>query len=462
MNKKDLLTGSPGKRKKPPLEEGQRKQPRNLSISNDAWFGLTRKIDALGISSISELNEKIGLSEIRLIVPKGDYNSDLSETTMYARLKQFVQKPVAVFLSTLSFAKRTARQLNLSTSEDLLVDVIYRSFAIIFAHGYLYPDGVYINNPSAVVRCLVYHLLVAEADLKSLDRKKPKKEVEETEQKECLYRIFYALKGLEKSHWASHYQIFKLKAIEGLTIQQIVSISKLQREELSEGEIRQKIKDGLAFFRLFWQETGDYKTKGDINLEKITDDLKNVANIDTIRDYCQLAGESLLSKPEFREKIQNTLIKSIHDSRLDFWINEIDYHLLNRECDSEDFQICQQEYEYLSTKIETGIDEYLLERKRAIDIGLAWCSKKKCIDNVFEEELKELAKNAYKKIDYWNVVTEKPSSETLADELKRVYKELEEARGLSCEDMKDALDNLGKNVRTSLKSIKFNPSSSEQ
>jgi hypothetical protein len=449
MTKKDMSLGTPGRRKKPPIDEGKKKQPRNLSISNDAWFELTRKIDTLGISSISELNEKIGLSEIRLVVIKGDYNSDLSDTKMYLRLKQFVQQPVAIFLSVLAFAKRTARQLNLSTAEERLVDVVNRAFAITFAHGYLYPD-VYINNPSAVVRWLIYHLLVAEADTKTLDRKKST-EIEEAARENCLHRIAYALKALEEAHWASHYQTFNSKAIEGLTLQQVVRIFKLQNEELTEDEVRQKIKEGLAFFRIFWQETGKYTEEGGINL-------KNIHDIDLIRDYCRIAGQSLLNKPEFRKKIENILVKSIHNSRLDFWINEIDYHLLERECENNDLRVCQREYERLSITIEDGIDEYLLARKKAIDTRLAWCSELSCIEDVFKEEIKTQSGNSFNNID-WRIVIGKHSSEL--ETLEWIYKILEEANDSSVEDAKNTLNELTNRVKKRLESIRLNPFYSE-
>jgi hypothetical protein len=340
-------------RGRPTLPETKRKRARNLSVSDTAWKGLEERINGLQIKTISELMEKIGLNQVQVSVLD---ESPLADIPIYRRLKSLMSDPVAVFWSTLAFVARTCRQFHLEPTHDRVYTVTMKASTIVFYIGYAYPD-LPISNSSALIRWLSYRIVQADAThIATTQTGVPSwVAVNPHTIEQCLVKIGNALDVLETAARSPDYEALKMKTIDGLTAKQISRIFKLQGHDVSKVEVATMIKKGLANFRqLFYSDAKTYVPRSPIASER------KQAVWETVRYYSELAlQETLLNEP-WQQDMEDILLKTRHDPYLDFWLNEIDYHL------GEQFLSVKQQ-------MAETLERHLQEKKAEIDRELAFC-----------------------------------------------------------------------------------------
>ncbi len=360
-------------RGRPPLAENEKKRPRNLSLSPKAWIGLETQANLLGISSISELNEQLGLGKLSVIATH-DKNLDIP---IYRRLKSFIEPPVAIFWSLLSFVRRTAKQLalieELDDNEDLICDVIKRAITIVFFVGYTHPD-YYINNPSAFMRWLSYRILLARLP-ETFSEKQPQQLLSDEKIDPEICTIYRAIAMMEEAR-LPYYTVLRMKILDGLTLSQIRKILSIQKNkgEISEEKIRKHIKIGLEQLR----ETLEIAPPE--NLEEVKN---NLAVYKPVKSYFQLASLSSLSQREDRKKLEAFLMKAENNNELDFWIDEINFNVILLLLKSQDNYFEKQER--VRQQISQEINEYIKVKIEPMNRQLAFCVTKEKINQLLEK-----------------------------------------------------------------------------
>jgi hypothetical protein len=332
------------------------KRPRNLSLSNGAWEGLTEKAKARDIS-VSELAERIGLN--LLTIEASNENPELFEILIYQRLKSFVKHPVAVFWSLIYFTKRTTKQLGLDSDDDSCCQIIFQAMTIVFYIGYMYPDQV-INNPSAFLKWLCYRII----EPKSLhdDHVILRKEDRSTEVNDCISKIKNAVEKLKNGSNSPQLRVLKMRVIDGLTLDQIHRMLRLQASSgIEVSDIRNWIKDGLSTFRKLWED--DINTKYFSKNSVV--DCAQEETLEQAKAYCSLVLLEKFSRKNIQD-MGELLIGTKNNPYLDFWFNEIDHFY---GCKS--FPIT--EVHYVRDKIENEMSEYILKKKKKLDTQFAFC-----------------------------------------------------------------------------------------
>ncbi|MGK7883743.1 MAG: hypothetical protein AB4057_03840 [Crocosphaera sp.] len=360
-------------RGRPPLAENEKKRPRNLSLSQKAWIGLETQANLLGINSISELNEQLGLGKLR-VTATHDKNLDIP---IYRRLKSFIEPPVAIFWSLLSFVRRTAKQLAIieqfDDNEDLICDVVKRAITIVFFVGYTHPD-YYINNPSALMRWLSYRILLARLP-ETFSEKQPQQLLSDEKIDTEICTIYQAISMMEEAR-LPYYTVLRMKILDGLTLSQIRKILSLQKNkgEISEEKIRKHIKIGLEQLR----ETLEIATPENLEVVK-----NNLVVYQTINSYFKLASLSSLSQREDREKLEEFLLKAENNNELDFWIDEINFNVILSLFNSPENYSKKQER--IRQQISNEINEYIKVKIEPINRKLAFCVTKEKINQLLEK-----------------------------------------------------------------------------
>jgi hypothetical protein len=328
----DITPATRGKRGRPSTGEFEKK-PKNLSISNVAFKGLEKIVAEFQLKSVSELCEQIGLGDLKISPKESSESSEssLDEIPIYQRLKSLISEPIAVFGSILAFTWRTALQLELVEKEEevneLTIKSIQLAISIIFYIGYLYPD-CYINNPSALMRYLIYKIFIEYA--KNRENKN-----------ENFQSIFSHIKLIEdkvESNLNHTYQnitnannvssliCLRMKTLNGLTVSQIITRLKIdqslnpkddeikQQSNIVREKLRQDIKSGLVGLRSFSSPPIVE------NIERLWDNSTD--------NYYKLAAKYPLKENADLEKLEKILLSAIHDTSYDFWLNEVDYHFV--------------------------------------------------------------------------------------------------------------------------------------
>lgn len=383
MTEQDANEKSAKRRGRRSVSPKQRKRPRNLSISDQAWSGLEKTASIHKLSTVSELTEKIGLEDLKVIRDDRSKLSELLEIPIYQRLKSCTQAPVAVFWSLLSFARRTASQLCIEDSDEFLCDVITQATTIIFYVGYTHPH-VYINNPSAFLRWLSYRILLAQSDgqsdsgsASSATQIRPDKTIIEA----CLSQVANAIHKLKSASHSPQYQALRMKTMDGLTLEQISRIFTRQKFHKTPEEVGKLIKTGLSEFREFYKESSGTKPT------KSFKSLKSETIPKDVKLYCELAAQANLNNHQHKQAIQQMeelLLKTRNKPDLDFWMNEIDYHLgPHFAADSETYR---KQQEHLLQLIETSMDEYVLNKKDEIDEDFTFCNTKEQVREMLQEK----------------------------------------------------------------------------
>lgn len=350
-------------RGRPPVPEREKKRPRNLSISDISWSNLINQVINLsGVGSVSELIEKIGLGYLK-IVPKDQFDSKFSYFPLYMRLRILICSPVAMFASVISFICRTAKQLSLQNSDVLVYDVLMRMITIVFYIGYTHPDK-YINNPGALMRWLVYYILLNRARgnkscFSSLDYSQDSHSLLDNVQKfHVLGRSLNTVSKLKAASRSLPYQALKMKAIDQLTLSQIRVILELQGECQTQDDIQLIIEEGIAKLR---ESSGiSWNDKFESEIPK------------RVNQYYNLAVTFPLDVESFSVEMEVLLRKAIYDSRLNYWISEIDYYI-GEELFSDSSVDYKIYLEKVRQSVYQGMDSYLNLKKCKIDRLFEFC-----------------------------------------------------------------------------------------
>jgi hypothetical protein len=312
---------------------------------------------------VSELLEKIGLHQIQLTIQE---QSSLADISIYRRLKSLIGEPVAVFWSVLSFMTRIYRQFGLEPTDEKLYTLAMQACTIVFYTGYLYPD-LHINNPSALLRWLCYRILKAEVQPKIKQKKSRQvgKPADEYQVKQLLGKIGSAFDFLETAARSPDYEALKMKTIDGLTIQQISRVFKLQGLEVDTVEVGWMIKRGLANFRLL-----SYSNSGELPASTETISARKQVVWQMAYSYIEWALQETLWNS--LEQIEEMLIRTSRDPYLDFWLNEIDYAV-------------EQQNTNLRDRIAETFDQHLLHKKGLIDREIAFCRTAEQIQEILQK-----------------------------------------------------------------------------
>ena len=373
-------------RGRPTLSKVERKRARNLSVSDEAWKKLEEQIQTLPVKTASELVEKIGLGQIQLSTAEC---SALGDIPICRRLKALMEKPIAVFGSILAFVRRTCWQFNLEPTDARVYEVTLKASTIVFHTGYTHPD-VLINNPSALTKWLCYEILQAEAD-RQPHKKSPTgpavnpSEVEQPEVERIFCQINHAFDRLEMAARSPEYKALKMKTMDGLTVKQISRIFKLQKHEVSKVEVSRMIKQGLVNFReLFYDVQENVSHPIDAASSQHRHEVQQTA-----QDYLHLALQKTLTGKAL-ERLQEILLATSHDPYLDFWLNEIDYHLRDRpptlkkgNSKKGNSQTPEPDAAVRDLLAE-NLESHLQQKKKEIDRELAFCQTAQQIQQVLE------------------------------------------------------------------------------
>jgi hypothetical protein len=374
MTEQEANDKSAKRRGRRPVSPKEKKHPRNLSISDQAWAGLEKTASIHKLQTVSDLTEKIGLEDLKVIRDDRSELSELLEIPIYQRLQSSTQAPVAVFWSLLSFARRTAFQLCVADSDEFLCRVITQAITVIFYVGYTHPH-VYINNPSAFLRWLSYRILLDQSSESAIPAMliKPDEKII----KGCISQVASAIHKLESASHSPQYQALRMKAIDGLTLEQISRIFIRQRFQKTPEEVGKLIKTGLSEFREFYKESSSPKSIKSSRLEAIPED---------VRLYCELAVQANLNKNQQAiQELEELLLKTRNKPDLDFWMNEIDYYLgPHFAANSETYE---EQQEHLLQFIATSMDEYVLDKKNEIDEDFTFCNTKGQVREMLQEKV---------------------------------------------------------------------------
>jgi hypothetical protein len=402
------------KRGRPTLADHDKKMARNISISSPAWQGLEVLRANLQVKSISELCELIGSGKLKISFVEEATKNLMSEISIYQRLKGLVTEPIAVFGSVVAFTLRMGLQLEITDEkelEELTERVIEEAISIIFYIGYLYPD-CYINNPSALMRYLVYKILseYVEFDKEkqidtqhsfSLDKKSRKKIMSSLT---CTYNNIHSL-HMQK------YSYLRMKTLNGLTFSQIMTILNLNnslkvshamenKENDTEETLRRKIKNGLVDLRSF---------SSDIDFE---DEIEE----EHLDKESEIYYEIAMKIPLHRSKtnliiLEKILLLAIHDTNCDFWLNEIDYHLTREIFNSKEKSLGMH-IAKISERLRKTLneEEFLSKKKRTADRILIKCESKKQIEEQMELLISQDIEHEFSiriDLDIWSLLYEK-------------------------------------------------------
>jgi hypothetical protein len=360
-------------RGRPALPAHERKRARNLSVSDLAWAGLEEQVNRLGLKTVSELIEKIGLkqaqvnlkdlSELADIASRDRATSELADIAISRRLTSLISEPVAVFGSILAFATRLCQQFALEATEDRLYAVTIKACTVVFYVGYTHPDTL-INNPSALIRWLCYRIVQAEAAHNPLEQT-GRETVDPQMVERYFNKIGIAFQALEGGSRSPDYEALKMKTMDGLTIKQISRIFHLQKLKVSKAEVSTMIKQGLVNFR---------KSIG-VELDDappaVNFSLQNQAVSESIHRYLHLALQKSLRDPASQQTMETILLETGKNPYLDFWLNEIDY-------------ILRQPEGAVSDRIAKNLDEYLQTKKKMLDQKLTFCGTREQIRTLLQ------------------------------------------------------------------------------
>ena len=361
--------------------ERLKKKPIRLTLSQKAREYIEKEFvgEASLATSISDFLEKIGLGELSVSSILDDAQPELLRLSASKRLLVLVKEPAAVFLSTLAFVLRVSCQLGLDSSKETLLKVMRQGINVVFEVGYTFPD-LSIANPSALLRWAAFRVLyrksLAGEGSANGQRQVDNEDTPCTDSHECLRQMNLALQGLEGASRSHKLEAFKMKAVNGFTISQILILFQVQSKHFTEEQAYRRIKDGWSIFREYWsRQDGTEKNST----------LFNGRDVDEIENYCDLVPLKSIDSSHL-EAIEGLLFQTANASFLDLLINEVDYHWY--------WKNYPEELEFLEDvrkDIELSIDEWLLEKKIKIDERLLFCRNDedltRILTNIIEGEI---------------------------------------------------------------------------
>ncbi|AFY76390.1 hypothetical protein Ple7327_0969 [Pleurocapsa sp. PCC 7327] len=171
-------------------------------------------------------------------------------------------------------------------------------------------------------------------------------------------------------------------------------------------EVRKIIKEGFAQLRKTCEIMPDCP-------QNDKQDSKNGIPRDA-KTYCQSLLSNFLKEEDVFTTIDCLLLQANKETRLDFWLNEIDY-FLDVEFDNSAL-IDERKLEKIAKTINDNIDSYLADKKERIDKMLACCANEQDIENLLvkmaneelgSEELKSLEIKEKIKIEIEHLIGEK-------------------------------------------------------
>ncbi|NEO85612.1 MAG: hypothetical protein F6J87_15380 [Spirulina sp. SIO3F2] len=307
----------------------EKKKPIRLTLSPSARTQIETQLvgdnSDLDVKSISELLEKIGQKEIALSKVDGDESISLLDVSIYKRLALLVAEPAAVFTSSLAFIERIMQKLGIESTEGVISTVMKRSICVLFDVGYTFPDN-FINNPSAFLRWLSFCLVLDMTKQKGTeDFQKQSIKQEAINLKDFTKKINPSLKYMQVASRSHKMEAFKMKAIDGFTVSQILQLFKNQEKGFIEEKIHQRIKEGWSLFRGVWN-SGSINESDVNHLPDLSTDFQS-----DLEKYVDLMNHEITDISIWSDKLEILLLKAAYNPFLDLMINEIDYYSSSKD-----------------------------------------------------------------------------------------------------------------------------------
>lgn len=411
------------KRRKP---ERLKKKPIRLTLSQQARENIEARLlnDASLASSISDLLEKIGLEEINVSRAVSDAQTELLRLPISKRLIVLMQEPGTVILSTLSFVVRLSRQLGLDSSKEAVLEVVRKGIYVAFEVGYTFPDR-FINNPSALLRWATFYILHKKFLTSEIKKNNPEEgQTSDVASYICLFQINAAIEGIKTASRSHKLEAFKMKAIDGFTISQILMLFQIQDKNFTEEQAYRRIKDGWAIFREHW-----VKQKPDPSSAVF-----GGRDVDEIKRYCELVQLTAIDNERQLEDIKILLFRTNNDSFLDLLINEVDYNWYRNR--PGELEVLEQ----LRREIADNLGSWLADKKKEIDEKLLFCRDSEDLARILEQIVRDEIEGQY--------VPVKALLSKSYPAFKEINKQIEHITSL--EDflsMRQELTNLGRDIK---------------
>lgn len=338
------------KRGRPKLSEEQKRKPRHLTYTDTAQIGLEKTCNILGIDSISELNEQIGTKKLKVVRANDrTLEAEISSIPICRRAKGLVEQPIAVFGSILGYTWRRIKQLKIiteSSRDELAYEVVRQAIEIMVSFGYTNPNN-YINNPSAVIKTNAEIILKTIAAENQYQHSSQSEFINYETRQVILWKACDSYRKLNDGSRSLQLTILKMKTLNGMTLGQIKKIVNEQGEDLTEEEVRLMVKKGLVTLREFVELPYG---------EVVTHNAPPKAE-----QYLQLASQNYLT-PSEQNTLEVLLSDAEYDAYLDFWLNEIDYHVGEElfKLDISNYRNCQEQirskiYQYIQNDISINL-----------------------------------------------------------------------------------------------------------
>jgi hypothetical protein len=306
------------------MDYDEKKQPRNISITDTAWTNIQDEAGSLGLS-VSELIEQRGRQQ------------DLLETPMYGRLKATLQQPITVFWPWSECVRRSLWQLgcrtpkegkktsDLRVESELLSQTLRKSMQILTLIDYCLPES-FIRDLIPVLRWLSWRILSHEQHLVT---SKPDPVIADAEIDSALQRIAHAI-GQLSEYDPDSYRLLHLRYVDGMSELQIARFRCLNGHKTNGFIVGIEIKEALLRMRRnihqeVWQPS-QITIEPDHDFLRLGEEGKNAKGAKTLngKDYYQLCALPRLTKSD-RQRMEQMLQQSLSDPRIDFTMREIDH-----------------------------------------------------------------------------------------------------------------------------------------
>jgi hypothetical protein len=357
----------------------QKKVACNLSLTGKDIEALDRLASQHKKTTRSALVQAIARRE--LIIKPYDPRA-LDGVPIFRRIDNLSDEPVAAFTSIMAFAECMFIQCAREPSLERILTALLNAASILFYIGFVLPD-TYINNPSSLLRYLLFEIILSSSIRRATDITDDQK-VDNAQKlaDTCLAVVGRAISGLDHTFdLPLDHQLLRAKSIYGLSVKEIVRIYSLRDQDLmNKHEVSSLIKQGLAKFRknksFYPSEEPDEQC-----IERVQKFLrcKGEYIAADVTDYVQLVLKpvgNLRHNQHDQTRLRQILLNTSHSAFLDLWLNEIDAYLGHeneplrykfRTVFRETIQLQRNYIEHKLTECETHEDLCEILRSAASD-----------------------------------------------------------------------------------------------
>ena len=317
-----------------PLTYREKKGQRTISLTNTAWDSLQAQAAAVELS-VSEYIEQTAR------------RSEAVEIPIYARIRSILQPNVTLFWSLAEFTRRTAVQLGLmeelvfkdidakflaakreqqaEIQQQIVTEYITKALKIVLAMNCAFSE-LEVRHLTPFLCLLIYRLMLPHA--RQVAMIEPHEQISAAEIDRSISLIHEALKQL-KIFSPQQYQTLQLRFVGGLNWNQIAKFKLFNEgKTLPSHAIRDEIKQALHQLRRYLHLSAEVFTIDPHNIDL------EFAHAEALI-YYQICSKSQLIEAD-RFKLESLLIKACTDTKLNFWLREIDHWAGHQLLDNRD------------------------------------------------------------------------------------------------------------------------------